>query len=88
MAPATNSQLIHHKGILGLRSNLTVETRSAFTFRATPLMLNQARMELTLNLAWVLLATLAIGIFMLPTLYVWAAREDDVLPAVESTEEF
>jgi cobalt-zinc-cadmium resistance protein CzcA len=35
-----------------------------------------------------LLANLAIGIFLLPTLYVWAAREDDVLPAVESTEEF
>ena len=35
-----------------------------------------------------LLANLAIGIFLLPTLYVWMAREDDVLPAVESTEEF
>jgi len=35
-----------------------------------------------------LLANLAIGIFLLPTLYVWAAREDDVLPAVESTDEF
>ncbi len=35
-----------------------------------------------------LLANLAIGIFLLPTLYVWMAREDDVLPVVESTEEF
>ena len=35
-----------------------------------------------------LLANLAIGIFLLPTLYVWMAREDDILPAVESTEEF
>jgi cobalt-zinc-cadmium resistance protein CzcA len=35
-----------------------------------------------------LLANLVIGVFLLPTLYVWAAREDDVLPAVESTEEF
>jgi cobalt-zinc-cadmium resistance protein CzcA len=35
-----------------------------------------------------LLANLVIGVFLLPTLYVWMAREDDVLPAVESTEEF
>jgi cobalt-zinc-cadmium resistance protein CzcA len=35
-----------------------------------------------------LLANLVIGVFLLPTLYVWAAREDDVLPVVESTEEF
>jgi len=35
-----------------------------------------------------LLANLAIGIFLLPTLYVWMARENDVLPVVESTEEF
>jgi cobalt-zinc-cadmium resistance protein CzcA len=35
-----------------------------------------------------LLANLAIGIILLPTLYVWMAREDDVLPVVESTEEF
>jgi cobalt-zinc-cadmium resistance protein CzcA len=35
-----------------------------------------------------LLANLAIGIFLLPTLYVWMAREDDVLPVVESSEEF
>ena len=35
-----------------------------------------------------LLANLVIGVFLLPTLYVWVAREDDILPAVESTEEF
>jgi cobalt-zinc-cadmium resistance protein CzcA len=35
-----------------------------------------------------LIANLVIGVFLLPTLYVWFAREDDVLPAVESTEEF
>jgi cobalt-zinc-cadmium resistance protein CzcA len=35
-----------------------------------------------------LLANLIIGVFLLPTLYVWMAREDDVLPAVESTEDF
>jgi heavy metal efflux system protein len=35
-----------------------------------------------------LLANLVIGVFLLPTLYVWMAREDDVLPAVESTEDF
>jgi cobalt-zinc-cadmium resistance protein CzcA len=35
-----------------------------------------------------LLANLVIGIFLLPTLYVWAAGEHDVLPTVESTEEF
>jgi cobalt-zinc-cadmium resistance protein CzcA len=35
-----------------------------------------------------LLANLVIGVFLLPTLYVWLAREDDILPAVESTEEF
>ena len=36
-----------------------------------------------------LLANLVIGVFLLPTLYVWAAREDDVLPPVEnSSEEF
>jgi cobalt-zinc-cadmium resistance protein CzcA len=31
-----------------------------------------------------LLANLVIGVFLLPTLYVWVAREDDVLPPVES----
>jgi cobalt-zinc-cadmium resistance protein CzcA len=35
-----------------------------------------------------LLANLVIGVFLLPTLYVWMAREDDVLPAPESTEDF
>jgi cobalt-zinc-cadmium resistance protein CzcA len=35
-----------------------------------------------------LLANLVIGIFLLPTLYVWVAREDDILPAVEANEEF
>jgi cobalt-zinc-cadmium resistance protein CzcA len=35
-----------------------------------------------------LLANLVIGIFLLPTLYVWIAREDDILPAVEGNEEF
>jgi heavy metal efflux system protein len=35
-----------------------------------------------------LLANLVIGVFLLPTLYVWMAREDDVLPPVENTEEF
>jgi len=29
-----------------------------------------------------------IGVFLLPALYVWVAREDDVLPAVEPNEEF
>jgi cobalt-zinc-cadmium resistance protein CzcA len=35
-----------------------------------------------------LLANLGIGIFLLPTLYVWLAREDDILPPVEISEEF
>jgi heavy metal efflux system protein len=35
-----------------------------------------------------LLANLVIGVFLLPTLYVWVAREDDVLPAAESNEDF
>jgi cobalt-zinc-cadmium resistance protein CzcA len=35
-----------------------------------------------------LLANLVIGVFLLPTLYVWAAGENDVLPAVETSEEF
>jgi len=35
-----------------------------------------------------LLANLVIGVFLLPTLYVWMAREDDILPAVEGNEEF
>jgi cobalt-zinc-cadmium resistance protein CzcA len=35
-----------------------------------------------------LLANLVIGVFLLPTLYVWVAREDDVLPASEANEDF
>jgi cobalt-zinc-cadmium resistance protein CzcA len=35
-----------------------------------------------------LLANLVIGTFLLPTLYVWFAREDDVLPAAEGSEDF
>jgi cobalt-zinc-cadmium resistance protein CzcA len=35
-----------------------------------------------------LLANLVIGVFLLPTLYVWFAREDDVLPVPEISEEF
>jgi cobalt-zinc-cadmium resistance protein CzcA len=35
-----------------------------------------------------LLANLVIGVFLLPTLYVWMASENDVLPPVESTEDF
>ena len=34
-----------------------------------------------------LLANLMISIFLLPTLYVWAAREDDILPATEEAQE-
>jgi len=33
-----------------------------------------------------LLANLVIGIFLLPTLYVWVARDRDILPEVESAE--
>jgi len=29
-----------------------------------------------------------IGIFLLPTLYVWVARKDDILPAIENSTEF
>jgi cobalt-zinc-cadmium resistance protein CzcA len=35
-----------------------------------------------------LITNLAISIFLLPTLYVWVAREHDVLPAVEESEDF
>jgi len=35
-----------------------------------------------------LIANLIIGVFLLPTLYVWMARADDILPAVEGAEEF
>jgi heavy metal efflux system protein len=31
-----------------------------------------------------LLANLMISIFLMPTLYVWAARDDDVLPTQEN----
>ena len=33
-----------------------------------------------------LIASLAMSIFLLPTLYVWIAREDDVLPDADSGE--
>ena len=35
-----------------------------------------------------LIANLVIGVFLLPTLYVWVARENDTLPAVEVSEDF
>ena len=35
-----------------------------------------------------LITNLAISIFLLPTLYVWVAREHDILPAVEESEDF
>jgi cobalt-zinc-cadmium resistance protein CzcA len=35
-----------------------------------------------------LLANLVIGVFLLPALYVWFAREDDILPASEQGEDF
>jgi cobalt-zinc-cadmium resistance protein CzcA len=35
-----------------------------------------------------LLANLIIGVFLMPALYVWMARENDVLPAVEGGAEF
>jgi cobalt-zinc-cadmium resistance protein CzcA len=35
-----------------------------------------------------LLANLVIGVFLLPALYVWSAREGDILPQVEDGEEF
>ena len=34
-----------------------------------------------------LMMNLLMSIFLLPTLYVWVARKDDVLPAVDTTEE-
>ncbi len=34
-----------------------------------------------------LITNLAISLFLLPTLYVWVARDNDMLPAVESNEE-
>jgi cobalt-zinc-cadmium resistance protein CzcA len=35
-----------------------------------------------------LIANLIIGVLLLPTLYVWFAREDDVLPVADDSEEF
>jgi cobalt-zinc-cadmium resistance protein CzcA len=35
-----------------------------------------------------LIANLIIGVFLLPTLYVWLASDNDVLPALESADEF
>ena len=35
-----------------------------------------------------LLANLIIGVFLMPVLYVWWAREDDVLPVADMSEEF
>jgi len=35
-----------------------------------------------------LLANLIIGVFLMPAMYVWLAREDDVLPVAEISEEF
>ena len=35
-----------------------------------------------------LITNLFMSVFLLPTLYVWVARKDDVLPAVDSAEEF
>jgi heavy metal efflux system protein len=35
-----------------------------------------------------LMTNLLMSIFLLPTLYVWVARKDDVLPAVDTNEEF
>jgi cobalt-zinc-cadmium resistance protein CzcA len=35
-----------------------------------------------------LMANLVMSIFLLPTLYVWVARKDDVLPAVDTNDEF
>ena len=32
-----------------------------------------------------LIANLIIGVFLMPTLYVWMARKDDVLPAAENS---
>jgi cobalt-zinc-cadmium resistance protein CzcA len=35
-----------------------------------------------------LLANLIIGVFLLPTLYVWIASDDDILPEAESAEDY
>ena len=34
-----------------------------------------------------LITNLVISIFLLPTLYVWVAREDDILPQLDASEE-
>jgi cobalt-zinc-cadmium resistance protein CzcA len=34
-----------------------------------------------------LIADLIMGVFLLPTLYVWFAKPDDVLPAIEEANE-
>jgi len=34
-----------------------------------------------------LIANLVIGVFLLPTLYVWMAHENDVLPSIDEAEE-
>jgi hypothetical protein len=34
-----------------------------------------------------LLANLVINIFLLPTLYVWAARQDDIVPPGDESQE-
>ena len=35
-----------------------------------------------------LIANLVIGVFLLPTLYVWVAGDDDMLPAADNSDEF
>jgi cobalt-zinc-cadmium resistance protein CzcA len=35
-----------------------------------------------------LIANLVIGVFLLPTLYVWVARDTDILPPVEAGDDF
>ena len=35
-----------------------------------------------------LMTNLLMSIFLLPTLYVWVARKDDILPTADTAEEF
>ena len=35
-----------------------------------------------------LIANLIIGVFLMPTMYVWMARKDDILPAVDVDSDF
>jgi cobalt-zinc-cadmium resistance protein CzcA len=35
-----------------------------------------------------LIANLIIGVFLMPTMYVWMARKDDILPAVDVDTDF